>query len=197
MKIEITNYLVILCFVCQITSLSLSAQTKVSKSSDKKVQGNLTGKHPEGIPYPIRNDTAGKYDEVVTLRYSKIKKGTFPLWLKVSQEGVWPYFEKLGARVVGAWQVIPVPDVNGYVAPAEYDEIYLMTRYANLDHWRATRDPIALGGNGPDYEKSKKALKIREDITIESTVQFLHGSMAQNGPYYLPGLKEEYQIKNK
>ncbi len=70
-----------------------------------------------------------------------------------------------------------------------------MTRYANLDHWKATRDAVSLGGNGPDYEKCSKALKIREDITIESTVLFLHGSMAQNGPYFLPGLKENYILK--
>ncbi|MDB5274006.1 MAG: hypothetical protein JWO58_2373 [Chitinophagaceae bacterium] len=147
------------------------------------------------VPYPVRNDTAAVYDEIVTLRYSKIKKGTFPQWLKVSQEGVWPYFEKLGARIIGAWLVVPVTEVNGDVASAEYDEIYLVTRYANLEHWKATRDPITLGGNGPDYEKCKATLKIREDLTIVSTVQFLHGSMAQNGPYFLPGLKEGYEIK--
>jgi len=171
------------------------AHAQQKKDASQKLQGNLTKNIPAGLAYPVRNDTAAKYDEIVTLRYSKIKKGTFPLWLKVSQEGVWPYFEKLGARIVGAWQIVPVTEVNGYVAPAEYDEIYLMTRYANLEHWKATRDPITLGGNGPDYEKCAKALKIREDITIESTVQFLHGSMALNGPYFLPGLKENYQTK--
>ena len=172
----------------------LIAVTITVSAQQKKLEGNLP-KPTNNQPTPVRNDTAAKYDEIVTLRYSKIKKGTFPLWLKVSQEGVWPYFEKLGARIVGAWQVVPVKEVNGAIESPDYDEIYLMTRYANLDHWRATREPISLGGNGPDYDKCVKALKIREDITIISTVQFLHGSMAPNGPYFLPGLKEIYEKK--
>ena len=173
-----------------IIFISSNAQEK-----NGKFEENLTRTIQRGVAYPVRNDSATANDEIVTLRYSKIKKGTFPLWLKVSQEGVWPYFEKMGARIVGAWLVEEVPGVNGYKASADYDEIYLMTRYANLEHWKATRDPITLGGNGPDYEKCAKALKIREDITIVSTVQFLHGSMAANGPYFLPGLKESYAVK--
>ena len=166
------------------------------KKEAEKLQGNLKSSTSLKDPHPVRNDTAAKYDEIVTLRYSKIKKGTFPLWLKVSQEGVWPYFEKLGARIVGAWQVVPVAEVNGAKSSPEYDEIYLMTRYANLEHWKATREPVLLGGNGPDYEKCREALKVREEITIESSVKFMHGSMAQNGPYFLPGLKENY-VKTK
>ncbi len=176
------------------TGFAAQAQQKNETSKKGKFEGNLLKENKISVAHPVRNDTAAKYDEIVTLRYSKIKKGTFPIWLKVSQESVWPYFEKLGARIVGAWQVVPVTNVNGKTESADYDEIYLMTRYANLEHWKATREPVSLGGNGPDYEKCKEALRIREEITIESTVQFLHGSMAQNGPYFLPGLKENYQI---
>lgn len=182
-------------FILVGVSLSFLASAQQKKETQKKMEGNLPKESGLKTPQPVRNDTAAVYDEIVTLRYSKIKKGTFPTWLKVSQEGVWPYFEKLGARIVGAWLVVPVKEVNGKVESAEYDEIYLMTRYANLEHWKATREPISLGGNGPDYEKCVKALKIREDLTIESTVQFLHGSMAPNGPYFLPGLKEVYEFK--
>ena len=186
----------ILLHILFVLAFTVTAQQQKNVAPGKgKLQGNLTPDPAIKVPYPVRNDTAAANDEIVTLRYSKIKKGTFPLWLKVSQEGVWPYFEKMGVRVVGAWQIAPVTEVNGYVQHADYDEIYLMTRYANLDHWKATRDAVTLGGNGPDYEKCKKALKIREDITIESTVLFLHGSMAANGPYFLPGLKENYTIK--
>ncbi len=192
-------------FFLLLTIAQMSCKTKppVASSSGKpsvstgKIDGNVAGYVPSKIPAPVRNDTAAKYDEIVTLRYSKIKKGTFPLWLKVSQEGVWPYFEKIGARIVGAWQVTDESDATGTAksAPHDYDEIYLMTRYANLDHWKATRDPVKLGGNGPDYQKCDSALRIRESITIESTVKFLKGSMAPNGPYFLPGLAESYQLK--
>jgi hypothetical protein len=34
-----------------------------------------------------------------TLRYFRIRKGSFDQFLKASVEGVWPYFEKIGSRV--------------------------------------------------------------------------------------------------
>ena len=49
----------------------------------------------------MRNDVAQAGEEIITLRYFRIKKGTFDQFLKASVEGVWPYFEKLGSRVIG------------------------------------------------------------------------------------------------
>ena len=175
--------------------LSIAGANAQQKETNKFTGGLQDTTNPK-LPYPVRNDTATRYDEMVTIRYSRIKKGTFPVWLKVSQEGVWPYFERLGVRVVGAWLVTAPPQVEGVSpTPDDYDEIYLMTRYANIEHWKATRDPVKLGGNGPAYDKCAEALKIRESISFESTVKFLKGSMAQNGPYFLPGLPEKYELK--
>jgi hypothetical protein len=145
-------------------------------------------------PRPVRNDVAQPGEEIVTLRYFKIKKGSFDEFLKVSVEGVWPYFEKLGSRVIGMWKVITPSGVEG--APAEnkdYDEVYLSTRYASIEHWKASRDGTQHGGNGPDWVKCKAALDRRNVLTLSTNVIFLKGAMAPGGPYFMPGLDESYE----
>lgn len=166
------------------------------KKTDPPFRGGLSPANEQDKPRPVRNDVAQPGEEIVTLRYFKIKKGTFDQFLKASVEGVWPYFEKLGSRVIGMWQVITPEGVEGAPAASkEYDEVYLSTRYASVAHWQASREAIAHGGNGPDWLKCKAALALRQSLTISSHVIFLKGSMAPGGPYFMPGLKESYEKK--
>src|SRR5690242_152513 len=67
--------------------------------------------------------------EIAVLRYYKIRKGSFPEMYRLSVEGVWPYYERAGARVVGMWQVA-YPALPGQTLreSAEYDEAYMMVR---------------------------------------------------------------------
>ncbi len=146
--------------------------------------------------HPVRNDVAQGGEEIITLRYFRIKKGTFDQFLKASQEDVWPYFDKIGARMIGMWKVFPAEGVEGQTpANKDYDEVYLSTRYASLEHWKATREPTKLGGNGPDWEKCQRGLALRQSLTISSHVIFLKGAMAANAPQFMPGLKEAYEKK--
>lgn len=163
-------------------------------AQDEKPAGFVGGLKESAAaePKPVRNDVAQPGEEVLTLRYFKIKKGTFPEFLKASQEGVWPFFEKIGARVVGMWQVIH-PDLSTDPDTPGYDEVYLLTRYASVEHWAATREPQKLGGNGPDWDACKQALELRRGLTLETTIQFLKGSTWQNPPKFLPGLDEKYE----
>lgn len=142
---------------------------------------------------PVRNLSPVAGQEITTSRYWKIKKGSFPQFLKVSQEGVWPYFEKIGSRVVGMWQVIPPP--GGAEASPDYDEVYLTTRYASLDHWAATRDAAAMGGDGPDYAALQAALEVRRSLTIETKVTFLQGVTGPLPPVFMPGTGETFTKK--
>jgi len=181
-----------------VNSLSVCAQSEQKEKSppDKIFRGGLNQIKGAEAPRPVRNDVAQPNDEIVTLRYFKIKKGTFDQFLKASVEGVWPYFEKLGSRVIGMWQVFTPVGVEGATATGkDYDEVYLATRYASLDHWKASRDTIAHGGNGPDWVKCKAALDLRQSLTVSTSVIFLKGSMASNGPYFMPGLNETYEKK--
>jgi hypothetical protein len=152
----------------------------------------------------VRNERAQSGTPITTMRHWRVRKGSFPQFLKVSQEGVWPYFEKIGARVVGMWQVMNVTlddqagglENSGYQVMRDngkgYDEVVLVTRYASLDHWQATRNAVSLGGNGPDYDALIEALAVRRELTIETSLTFLQGFNGPNDPYYLPGTDEQF-----
>jgi hypothetical protein len=156
--------------------------------NNNPIQMNRDGPATRG---PVRNLAAQPGEDIVTIRYWKIKKGAFPQFLEASEKGIWPFFEKIGARIVGMWQVIPPPD--GKEASAEYDEVYLTTRYASLAHWAATRDAAAMGGDGPDYAALQEALKVRRSLTIETRVTFLQGATGPLGPVFLPGTGETFR----
>ena len=139
-------------------------------------------------PVKVRNDVAQPSVPIVTQRYFKIKKGEFPTFLKLSQEGIWPFFEKIGSRVIGMWQIVH-PEVTGSSASPDYDEVILMTQYASVEHWQATRDMTSLGGNGPDWEKCRDAINKRRELTLETTLTFLQGNTWHNPPYFMPGVE--------
>lgn len=166
------------------TTMQPSAQLP---PNNNPIQMNRNGPATRG---PVRNLTAQPGEEIVTIRYWKIKKGGYPQFLEASRTGIWPFFEKIGARIVGMWLVIPGPGEKE--ASPDYDEVYLTTRYASLDHWAATRDAAAMGGDGPDYAALQAALKVRQSLTIETKVSFLKGATGPLGPVYMPGTGEKF-----
>lgn len=94
------------------------------------------------------------------------------------------------------WKVIEAEGVPGQSKPNnDYDEVYLSTRYASLDHWKATRDATSLGGNGPDWEKCQRGLALRRSLTLSTKVIFLKGAMAANQPLYMPGISDGHEKK--
>src|SRR5271154_1432162 len=102
-----------------------------------QIRGAVNPAPDPAKPHPVRNDIAQPGQEIVTLRYFRIKKGTFDQFLKASQEDVWPYFEKIGSRIVGMWKVFEAEGVEGQAKSTnDYDEVYLSTRYSSLDHWK-------------------------------------------------------------
>mgnify|MGYP000362637374 CR=1 FL=1 len=73
---------------------------------------------------------------------------------------------------------------------ADYDEAILLTRYAGLAHWRASRAPFELGGNGPDAQALAKAHQYRQSVTLETSFKILNGKLADNGPYHMPAVTD-------
>lgn len=139
-------------------------------------------------PIAVRNEQPRAGDEVTVLRTFKIKKGVYPEFHRRSQEEIWPYFEKIGARIIGMWRVDHVA-IDGAAAP-DYDEAVLLTRYASLEHWKASRTSVQLGGNGPDAEALAAAHLYRQSVTLETTFRVLRGRPAANGPHYMPAVAE-------
>ena len=140
--------------------------------------------HAHG-PRPVRNDVAQTGDGFLVLRHQKLKKDGHQAFYEISRDGVWPWFEKIGARIVGQWQIV-YPD--GSAPKQDYEEGYRLARYVSEEHWKQTRARanIGLGGDGPDSGKNTEALAERNKHLIHGPY-FLRGHMAPGGPYFLPG----------
>jgi hypothetical protein len=173
---------------CALFGVSLAFAACASAAPPPVAQS--MNRAPAGTQGPVRNQIPQAGEEITTIRYWKIKKGSFPEFLTASQTGVWPFFEKIGARVVGMWLVTPGPD--GKAASPDYDEVYLMTRYASLAHWAATRNAAAMGGDGADYAAMQAALKVRDSLSIETKLTFMKGIVGPLPPVFMPGTGEHF-----
>ncbi|MDX1382265.1 MAG: hypothetical protein R3190_01410, partial [Thermoanaerobaculia bacterium] len=140
-------------------------------------------------PRPVRNDTVRAGTEFLVLRHQKLRPGAHQRFFELSRDGVWPFFEKIGARVVGQWQVVR-PDGG---SATDFDEGYRLARYRSYNHWAATRSGERLGGNGPDWLAMREAIAARRELLLGSDGPvYLEGATLPNGPYYHPGLDETY-----
>ena len=189
----------------QASAAAIEARERLVTGSDGAIF--LEGEMGPGGPYhlpssnqqPVRNElpraTGG---EIVTLRSFRIKKGSFEEFNRLSREGVWPYFEKIGARAIGQWKRV-YPQIAQAARPGaeapdrespDYDEAYMMFRYASYEHWKATRGPemAKLGGDGPDYQACAEALRRRGELTISSEVRFLEGYLHHTVPLFMPAV---------
>jgi hypothetical protein len=158
-----------------------------------------------GPPRPVRNDVARHGQELLVLRHHQLRKGGHDEFYRLSREDVWPFFERNGARIVGQWQIVESePGISG-----QFDEVYRLARYAGFEHWQATRSArssgaaaaggsggdVALGGNGPAQERSIQGFAQRGGLEIGSRgAYFLTGHSAPGGPYFMPGLDEQYAL---
>ena len=146
---------------------------------------------PDPVPLAVRNDVPQPGEELLVLRHQKLRSGGHEAYFRLSQEGVWPWFEKIGSRIVGQWKVI-YPD--GAPSSEGHEDGYRLARYASYEHWKATRQGQRLGGNGPDYQRSRAALRERTHYAEGSDgAHFLQGVTAATRVYYMPGAAESYE----
>jgi hypothetical protein len=142
-------------------------------------------------PTPIRHDVAKPGREILVLRNHRLQAGGHEQFYQASRDDVWPYFERMGARVVGQWKVIR----SDAPAPQGQEDVYRLVRYASIEHWEATRFQRTTVGDGPAFEKEQKGRKERAAIEVASRgAFFLQGETAPGGPYFLPPLREKYEL---
>ena len=136
-------------------------------------------------PRPVRNDVPRPGREILVLRSHELAPGGHETFYQLSRDLYWPFFERLGARVVGQWKVI---GGDGQAL----DDVYRLVRYASFEHWQATRQgpDVGLGGNGPAWEKGQQGLGDRGGLQTGSKgAYFLEGVMAPDGPRFMPDRK--------
>ena len=179
--------------LCAVALFGLALMTTSPGNAETKVNGlggtkESATRYLFGTPRAVRNERAQPGQEIAILRYFKIEKGAYPEFYSRSEQDIWPYWEKVGARIVGIWKVDQ--SALGDAKKADYDEVYLLTRYASLEHWKASRFGVDLGGNGPDAEAMIDAHAFRQSVTLETSFTVLKGALLQNGPYFMPAVKE-------
>ena len=109
----------------------------------------MIDKAKQQIPRPVRNQVAQPGKEVLVLRHQKLKKGEHQTFYEISRAGVWPWFEKIGARMVGQWRVIyPPPPACDRKERPDFDEILMMTRSPFQPFQNTPEIADAARGNG-------------------------------------------------
>ena len=86
---------------------------------------------------PVRVDVAQLGDDIVEVRYQRVRKGHYDRFVEVTRTALWPWEEKLGARPLGQWLVVHPPAPSRTAADDAYDEIVTMTRFASRTHREA------------------------------------------------------------
>ena len=87
--------------------------------------------HDAGSNETLRADDR----EVIMMRHAYLDEGSYDYWYQQSATGVWPWFERLGARILGDFEIIyPLSEDQ---TPGQ-DEALRFARYASYEHWQAT-----------------------------------------------------------
>lgn len=168
-----------------VTALVLLAAVCWLDVGSREVAGAQTVR-----PLPVRNDVAKQAGELLVLRNHRLRSGGHQRFYELSRDGLWPYFERIGARVVGQWKRIsPPPSTSGE------EDVYRLVRYAGFEHWQATRSGnYSLGGNGPAAEAGDRGIADRKGLELGSQgAYFMTGRTATVQPRFMPGLPEQFE----
>ncbi|MCP5431935.1 MAG: NIPSNAP family protein [Alphaproteobacteria bacterium] len=132
------------------------------------------------FPGPAPLTTPG----VFSLRTFKVKKGAFEETLRLSQQYIWPFYEKLGARNVAYWLEVPAPGQD--VSDRDYDVVHMITHYESVAHWQMTRTPWAAGEDDESFVRMANAMTRRYELTLSETHVLATGYLAGSAPSELP-----------
>ncbi len=106
---------------------------------------------------------------IVVQRSFTIERGSFAEFERLSREGIWPYMEARGCKILGLFQ-------NVHGGPS--DEVVLLTAYDSLAHWESTRlDKAPPPGSSPETvdlaRKAADAGRERNRLTKLSSTRVL------------------------
>lgn len=103
--------------------------------------------------------------DVYAHRWFWLQPQDWPEFVTLSEEGVWPYFESDGCRIVGLWRS---------TEPGPLARALLITRYPSVAHWERTRLQSREAPAGADprlYAAARDAGRRRAALTERSIVR--------------------------
>jgi hypothetical protein len=98
-------------------------------------------------------------------RWFWVQPQDWPEFQRLSEEGIWPYFEADGCRIVGLWRSIE---------PGQPAKALLLTYYPTVAHWERTRLQSPDAPPGADerlYRRAQDAGRARSALTERSIVR--------------------------
>lgn len=106
---------------------------------------------------------------IVVQRSFTIERGSVQEFERLSREGIWPYMEARGCRILGLFA-----NVHG----GPNDELILLTAYDSLAHWETTRDDAPLPAEASDEARRlhpayQDALRERRKLTVQTSSRVL------------------------
>jgi hypothetical protein len=93
-------------------------------------------------------------------RWFWVREQDWDEFARLSQEGIWPYFESDGCEIVGLWRAADA-------------KALLLTRYPSVAHWERTRlqGDVPAGADAGLYRRAQEAGRSRAAITGRSIVR--------------------------
>jgi hypothetical protein len=106
---------------------------------------------------------------IVVERSFTIERGSLREFERLSREGVWPYMEARGCKILGLFTIMHGGQSN---------EVILWTAYDSMAHWEATRDDAGLPADTPAevralHEPYVAALTARRKLTVVTSTRVL------------------------
>lgn len=142
---------------------ALGAQAERTMSAAE----GATGSTVERLVATVRPVTSAAPTEpgVYAHRWFWIQPQDQDEFVRISDEGVWPFFEADGCRIVGLWRSME---------PGPLAKVLLITRYRDVAHWERTRPQAPEPPPGADerlYAMARDAVRRRAELTQRSIVR--------------------------
>jgi hypothetical protein len=96
-------------------------------------------------------------------RWFWINEDDWEEFARLSEEGIWPYFESDGCSIAGLWRTRD----QGRL------QVLLLTRYASVAHWERTRlqGDVPTGADAGLYRRAQEAGRRRAELAERSIVR--------------------------
>jgi hypothetical protein len=109
--------------------------------------------------------TPPREPDVYAHRWFWLQSQDWTEFARLSAEGIWPYFESDGCRIIGLWRSME---------PGQPAKALLITRYPSVAHWERTRLQSPEPPPGADerlYRQAQEAGRRRNELTERSIVR--------------------------
>ena len=126
------------------------------------VESSVSRLMPAGRPVDA---TPPRTEGVYAHRWFWLDRADWDEFLRLSEDGIWPYFESDGCGIIGLWREL---DERPQVAAL------LITRYPSVAHWERTRLQSRDAPPGADaalYRRAQEAGRRRAALTERSIVR--------------------------